>query len=91
MHCHGSSCCRGCGPQEWFYGCADIAIDPSAGTDSQNVFQNGNQNSWPFFNRKTTEKTPVPPGNFPDSFVPLNFGPPPFLTQNRKANTKAQS
>ena len=30
VHCEGSTCCRGCGPQEQFYGCADVAI--KAGT-----------------------------------------------------------
>jgi len=28
MRCEGGQCCRGCGPQEQFYGCADIAIVP---------------------------------------------------------------
>ncbi|KAL5010516.1 hypothetical protein ScPMuIL_012821 [Solemya velum] len=29
--CVGGDCCKGCGPQEEFYGCADIAILPDCG------------------------------------------------------------
>ncbi|KAL5009885.1 hypothetical protein ScPMuIL_012190 [Solemya velum] len=33
----GSSCCVGCGPQEEFYGCADIAILPDCGNIPQGI------------------------------------------------------
>lgn len=30
VRCDGSNCCRGCGPQEQFYGCSDISIAASS-------------------------------------------------------------
>lgn len=35
MRCDGSKCCRGCGPQEQFYGCADVAISAGSGVNAQ--------------------------------------------------------
>ena len=107
VHCQGSTCCRGCGQQEWFYGCADISIKPSAGASNQNYFHFGNQNMQgpltTLFKRQPTERTPIYPNNFPDSFVPINVGGPydsgkgslpqniiPFGV-NRQANRKPQS
>ncbi|KAL4224009.1 hypothetical protein ACF0H5_017466 [Mactra antiquata] len=37
--CDGSNCCRGCGPQEQFYGCADITITGDKNNNSPYVHQ----------------------------------------------------
>ena len=79
VHCQGSRCCRGCGPQEWFYGCADIAIEPSSTGNSPDSYNFGHQNTPSgqinnLFISKTTKQTPVHIDNIPDSFLPLNVG-----------------
>ncbi|WAR03973.1 hypothetical protein MAR_010534, partial [Mya arenaria] len=40
--CNGSRCCHGCGPQEQFYGCADVSILPGAVPPQTHVRQYSN-------------------------------------------------
>ncbi|XP_053383502.1 uncharacterized protein LOC128549850 [Mercenaria mercenaria] len=56
-------CCMGCGPQEQFYGCADVSIEKST---------NGGSGSYP-----RTTKSPFRPvftrNTQPNAFVPINI------------------
>ena len=83
VRCDGSQCCRGCGPQEQFYGCADVAI--LAGNQAQ---LNNRFTLPPYIgNAITTRRTiganigaqvepkPSSPVNgAPNSFIPVSGG-----------------
>lgn len=64
VRCDGSKCCRGCGPQEQFYGCADVSV--GTGIKPQ-VFTRPVY----FGNELTTRRSNNVVNKAPDSFVPL--------------------
>lgn len=70
VRCNGSNCCRGCGPQEQFYGCSDITIK-------------GNNSPYkpPVIVQPVPTQKPLPPnfnnggsGGVPGSFQPIAPG-----------------
>ena len=71
VRCNGSKCCRGCGPQEQFYGCSDIAIKGNNSPYKPPVI----------VQPVPTQKLPLPPvinnggnGLVPGSFRPIGTG-----------------
>ncbi|KAH3894119.1 uncharacterized protein LOC127862143 isoform X2 [Dreissena polymorpha] len=66
--CDGSQCCRGCGPQEQFYGCSDVTILAGNGGSVPQAPPSQNQGAKP-------QPLPSSQGSvFPDSFIPSYSG-----------------
>lgn len=69
VRCDGSECCRGCGDQEQFYGCADVAIGAGYNTQQQEY------TIPPYLgNLLTTRRVSGNNAAIPDSFVPVASG-----------------
>ncbi|XP_045173145.2 uncharacterized protein LOC123534789 [Mercenaria mercenaria] len=66
VRCDGSKCCRGCGPQEQFYGCSDVTITGSS-----------SQYKPPVYVQPVPTQQPLPTGGnvgIPGSFQPISSG-----------------
>lgn len=66
VRCDGSNCCRGCGPQEQFYGCSDITIKA-----------NGSPNKPPVYIQPVPTQQPLPgnANNGGNGAIPASFQP----------------
>ncbi|XP_041374514.1 uncharacterized protein LOC121387457 [Gigantopelta aegis] len=88
--CVDGNCCVGCGPQEQFYGCADVSILPTSGPKHQIAHHTRPQLANPPFESKTEETHQKPWENHTGGKAVL-VNPPFESTEQKNRQTLMQS